>query len=58
MVSSELEDYNIKDYNLNMKISSKDIELIKEKAKSHQLPYQTLITDILHLYARGYICPL
>ena len=36
---------------LNLRLGEGDIELIKSKAKRKGLPYQTLISSIIHQYA-------
>ena len=41
-----------KDAVLNIRINSRDLENLKEKARKLHVPYQTFITEILHLYAR------
>ncbi len=38
---------------INLRLYSKDVELIKYKAAQQGLPYQTLIASILHQYATG-----
>lgn len=41
-----------KDAVLNVRINSRDLAQLKEKAKRFGVPYQTFITEILHRYAR------
>jgi len=43
-----------KDMRINIRISSVDLEHIKRKAVHDGLPYQTLITSVLHKYAAGH----
>jgi predicted DNA binding CopG/RHH family protein len=42
-----------KDARINIRISSKDLRLIQKHALSEGLPYQTLISSLLHKYAEG-----
>ncbi|MBV9073268.1 MAG: antitoxin [Acidobacteria bacterium] len=42
-----------KDRRLNIRISSKDLEAIQKRAVEEGLPYQTLISSLLHKYAAG-----
>ena len=42
-----------KDRRLNIRLSSKDLEKIQERALAEGLPYQTLISSLLHKYASG-----
>lgn len=42
-----------KDRRLNIRISSKDLVAIKKRALEEGLPYQTLISSLLHKYAAG-----
>ena len=44
-----------KDARINIRIAQKDMSEIKEKALEHGLPYQTLISTVLHNYASGKI---
>jgi len=39
-----------KNRSISLRISSYDLEKIKEKAKNEGMPYQTLINSILHKY--------
>ena len=43
----------IKDYRINVRISKRDVEALKTKALEEGIPYQTLITSILHKYVTG-----
>jgi len=40
-----------KDRRLNIRLSSKDLEAIQKRALAEGLPYQTLISSLLHKYA-------
>ena len=40
-----------KDRRLNIRISGKDLEAIQKRALEEGLPYQTLISSVLHKYA-------
>ena len=42
-----------KDRRLNIRLSSKDLEAIQKRALEEGLPYQTLISSLLHKYAAG-----
>jgi predicted DNA binding CopG/RHH family protein len=42
-----------KDRRLNIRISTKDLEAIQKRALEEGLPYQTLISSLLHKYASG-----
>lgn len=42
-----------KDRRVNIRISSKDLEEIQKRALEEGLPYQTLISSLLHKYASG-----
>jgi predicted DNA binding CopG/RHH family protein len=42
-----------KDRRLNIRISTKDLEAIQKRALEEGLPYQTLISSLLHKYAAG-----
>ena len=42
-----------KDRRLNIRLSSKDLEAIQERALAEGLPNQTLIASLLHKYASG-----
>jgi predicted DNA binding CopG/RHH family protein len=37
----------------NIRLSSKDLEVIQKRALAEGLPYQTLISSLLHKYASG-----
>ena len=40
-----------KDARLNIRISSSDLKLIKDRAAEEGLPYQSLIASLIHKYA-------
>ena len=42
-----------KNKRINIRISSKDLEVIQNKAVTEGLPYQTLISSLIHKYASG-----
>lgn len=46
--------YLRKDARLNIRISSGDLDRLKQKAAYKGLPYQTFISSILHEYAAGH----
>jgi predicted DNA binding CopG/RHH family protein len=43
----------IKDRRINIRISKRDVEALKTKAMEEGIPYQTLVTSILHKYVTG-----
>ncbi len=43
-----------KDARINIRLSSNDLSSIKQIAAYEGLPYQTLISSILHKYAAGH----
>ncbi|HCX97153.1 MAG: antitoxin [Spirochaetia bacterium] len=43
----------LKDYRMNIRISKRDVELLKAKALEEGLPYQTFVTSILHKFITG-----
>ena len=45
-----------KDRRVNIRISSKDLEALQKRALEEGLPYQTLISSILHKYLVGRLC--
>lgn len=47
------EDDIVQDRRPNIRISSKDLETIQKRAMEQGLPYQTLISSLLHKYASG-----
>lgn len=47
--------YLRKDKRINIRMSSSDLNRIKQKAAYEGLPYQTLIASILHKYASGHL---
>jgi predicted DNA binding CopG/RHH family protein len=42
-----------KDRRLNIRISSKDLEALQKKALEEGLPYQTLISSLIHKFVSG-----
>ena len=42
-----------KDRRLNIRLSRKDLEAIQKRTLAEGLPYQTLISSLLHKYASG-----
>lgn len=43
----------LKDYRINVRISKRDVEALKTRALEEGIPYQTLVTSILHKYVTG-----
>lgn len=46
--------YSRKDARVNIRISSSDLDRLKQKAAFKGLPYQTFIASVLHEYAAGH----
>jgi len=44
---------SLKDFRINIRISSRDVELLKSRAMEEGIPYQTLVSSILHKYVTG-----
>ena len=42
-----------KDARINIRLSSKDLRGLQKKALSEGIPYQTLVSSILHKYVEG-----
>lgn len=47
------ESHTRKDQRMNIRISQRDLERIKSKAMEEGVPYQTLVTSVLHKYVSG-----
>ncbi|MDX1959506.1 MAG: antitoxin [Leptospiraceae bacterium] len=43
----------LKDKRMNIRIAGKDMQLLKTKALEIGIPYQTLVSSILHQYVTG-----
>lgn len=44
---------SLKDYRINIRVSSRDVELLKSIAMEEGIPYQTLVSSVLHKYVTG-----
>lgn len=44
-----------KDARINIRLSSSDVTALKQKAAYEGIPYQTLISSVLHKYAAGHL---
>ena|SRR3989338_4089632 len=44
-----------KNKNVNIRISERDLTLIKSKAASQGIPYQTLLTSLIHQFSNNQI---
>lgn len=44
-----------KNRNINIRISERDLHKLKAKATERGLPYQTLVSSVLHQYTNGRI---
>lgn len=44
-----------KNKRINIRMQEQDLLVIKKKANQHGLPYQTLISTLIHHYAKGKI---
>ncbi len=42
-----------KDKRINIRISSRDLELLQRRALEEGIPYQTLVSSVLHKYVSG-----
>ena len=42
-----------KDARLNIRISSHDLQILRKKAMTDGLPYQTFVSSLLHKYVTG-----
>ena len=42
-----------KDKNINLRISKKDLDGLRERALEEGIPYQTLVSSILHKFVNG-----
>jgi len=42
-----------KDKRINIRISSRDLEALKRRAIQEGIPYQTLVSSVLHKFASG-----
>ena len=42
-----------KDARLNIRISSRDLEVLRKRATEEGLPYQTFVSSLLHKYVTG-----
>lgn len=42
-----------KDKRINIRISSRDLAVLQRRALTEGMPYQTLVSSILHKYASG-----
>jgi predicted DNA binding CopG/RHH family protein len=47
------ERYMRKDARINIRLSSADLEMLKQRAVEEGLPYQSLIASVLHKYVSG-----
>lgn len=43
----------LKDRRVNIRISSKDLEGVQQKALEEGIPYQTLLSSVIHKYVSG-----
>ncbi len=50
VIETNIENSRSKSKNINIRISDSDLNKIKEKSLKEGLPYQTLITSIIHKY--------
>ena len=44
-----------KDRRINIRISSKDLERLQARALREGIPYQTLVSSVLHKYVSGHL---
>jgi predicted DNA binding CopG/RHH family protein len=50
--------YMRKDARINIRLSVADLEMLKRRAAEEGLPYQTLISSVLHKYVSGRLTPI
>ncbi|MDP3995012.1 MAG: CopG family antitoxin [bacterium] len=43
----------VKNRNINIRISERDLHALKKRAEAKGLPYQTLVSSVLHQYSTG-----
>jgi predicted DNA binding CopG/RHH family protein len=43
----------LKDHRINIRIAKRDVDALKARAMEEGMPYQTLITSILHKYVHN-----
>lgn len=53
LLKSAAEETFKKDKRINIRISSRDLESIQRRALEEGIPYQTLVSSILHKYVSG-----
>ena len=53
MMISAAKNTMLKDQRMNIRIAKRDLEGLKAKALEEGLPYQTLVSSILHKYVTG-----
>jgi len=56
LLAKTAENTLIKDQRINIRINKSDLEEIKYKASVEGMPYQTLISSIVHKYVTGQLC--
>lgn len=47
-----------KDSRINIRISSKDLRALQKRALAEGMPYQTLVSSVLHKFVEGHIVEL
>ena len=53
MLQAAAEETFKKDKRINIRISSRDLESLRRRALEEGIPYQTLVSSILHKYVSG-----
>lgn len=53
ILSSAAKNYQTKDARINIRLSKTDLNQLKRRAAREGLPYQTMISSILHKVANG-----
>lgn len=53
MLQAVAEETFKKDKRINIRISSRDLELLQRRALEEGIPYQTLVSSVLHKYVSG-----
>ncbi len=53
MLQAAAEETFKKDKRINIRISSRDLESLQRRALEEGIPYQTLVSSVLHKYVSG-----
>jgi predicted DNA binding CopG/RHH family protein len=53
MLQASAEETSRKDRRINIRISGRDLEALQRRALEEGIPYQTLVSSVLHKYVSG-----